>query len=223
MGRKKDSDEVRDRKRDEILDAAMAVFEKEGGLKALSFRKLAAELSLSYSAPYRYFASKEELVNALRARAYRWIEGVMQESITGIKSPEKQLETLAGAYISAGIERPDRYALMFFKVDDPSDTRRSFELRAAKHDALHVCTRVIAAGQACGQMPTTMDPLTASHLFWITAHGLVSLQVAGQFEMGRSVNTLIPTLIHTLRMGMEHFRQPTRAVYTLEAEEKHHG
>lgn len=223
MARKKDSETVRRRKRDDILDAAMAVFEKEGGLEALSFRKLAAELSLSYSAPYRYFSSKEELVNALRARAYRWIEGVMLDAIEGIDSPEKQLETLAAAYIRAGIERPDRYALMFFNVDDPNGNRRSLELRAAKHDALDVCTRTIAAAQACGELPTTVDPLTASHLFWITAHGLVSLQVAGQFEMGRSVNALTPTLIHTLRMGMEHYDKTAGQSPRQTNEETHHG
>jgi AcrR family transcriptional regulator len=223
MARKKDTESVRRRKRDEILDAAMTVFEKEGGLEALSLRKLAAELSLSYSAPYRYFASKEELVNALRARAYRWIEGVMLGAIEGIESPERRLETLAAAYIRAGIERPERYALMFFNVDDPNGTQRSLELRAAKHDALDVCTRTIAAAQARGEMPTTMDPLTASHLFWTAAHGLVSLQVAGQFEMGRSVNALTPTLIHTLRMGMEHYDNAAGQSPRNDREATHHG
>lgn len=223
MARKKDSDSVRRRKRDDILDAAMAVFEKEGGLEALSFRKLAAELSLSYSAPYRYFASKEELVNALRARAYRWIEGAMLDAIEGIESPEKRLETLADAYIRAGIDRPTRYALMFFNVDDPDGNRRSLELRAAKHDALDVCTRTIAAAQASGALPTTVDPLTASHLFWIGAHGLVSLQVAGQFEMGRSVSALTPTMIHTLRMGMEHYDNDAGQRPRVDSEETNHG
>lgn len=223
MARKKDTDAVRNRKREEILDAAMEVFESEGGLAALSFRKLAAKLSLSYSAPYRYFDSKEELINALRARAYRWIEDVMREAIAGIADPEVQLETLAGAYIRAGILQPDRYALMFFKVDDPHQARSSLELRAAKHDALDVCTRVIAAGQACGQMPTTVDPLTASHLFWTTAHGLVSLQVAGQYEMGRSVNVLMPTVIRTLRMGMEYFDAGAQPGALPDEEEARHG
>lgn len=222
MARRKDSDSVRQRKRDDILDAAMAVFEKEGGLEALSFRKLAAELSISYSAPYRYFASKEELVNAMRARSYRWIEGVMLASIEGIDSPEAQLETLAAAYIQAGIERPERYALMFFNVEDPNGTTRSLELRAAKHDALDVCTRTIAAAQACGELPATIDPLTASHLFWTAAHGLVSLQVAGQFEMGRGVQTLTPTLIHTLRMGMEHYDNTSGKTSRSKSEETHH-
>ena len=223
MARKKDSVEVRNRKRDEILDAAMSVFENEGGLDALSFRKLAREASLSYSAPYRYFASKEELVNALRARAYRWIETVMLESIEGIRNPERQLETLANAYIRAGIERPDRYALMFFRLSDPDRGVTSLELKSAKRDALHVCVRVIAAGQASGHFPQTTDPLTAAHLFWTTAHGLVSLQVAGQYEMGRNVDQLIPALIRTLRMGMEYFNDSQHAINALDPEETSNG
>lgn len=202
MARPPQSDDDRQRKREEILDGAMAVFERDGGLEALSLRKLAGELSLSYSAPYRYFASKEELVTALRARAFRWIEQLMLDAVEGIRSPEAQLDALARAYIQGAVERPHRYALLFFQLDDGGAAQRSLELRAAKHDALDVCTRVIAAGQQRGEMPTAIDALSASHLFWIGAHGLVSLQVAGQFEMGRSFEELVPLLIHTLRTGM---------------------
>ncbi|SEQ49486.1 transcriptional regulator, TetR family [Solimonas aquatica] len=209
MARKKFPDEVRARKRDDILDVAMSVFEADG-LEALSFRRLADGMDLSHSAPYRYFASKEELVNALRARAYRWIEREMLDAIDGISGPEQQLEAVAAAYIRSGLERPHRYALMFFNLNDV-DTLRDFpELAAAKRDALDVCTRVIAAGQQSGDFPRTLDPLTVAHLFWIGAHGVVSLQVAGQFVMGRTVQQLVPTLIHTLRMGMEHFKQTAR-------------
>lgn len=223
MGRQKDSRHVRARKRDEILDGAMAVFEREGGLAALSLRKLAGELNLSYSAPYRYFASKDELVNALRARAYRWIEQTMRDAIDGIDSPEQQLEALSAAYIGCGLARPDRYALMFFKLGDTDTARRSLELRTAKRDALDVCTRVIASGQARGDFPTNVDPLTASHLFWAGAHGLVSLQVAGQFVMGRDIKVLVPALIRTLRMGMAHFHDTPASHVTGNREETGHG
>lgn len=205
MARNRQSDDVRAKKRDDILDSAMAVFEKHGGLEALSFRRLATEMDLSYSAPYRYFADKDELVNALRARAFRWIEQAMRDAIAGIDDPEAQLEALAAAYIRSGIERPDRYALMFFKLDDTDIARRSIELKAARRDALDVCRQAIAAGQACGQLPDRVDSLTAAHLFWIGAHGLVSLQVAGQFVMGRDLPVLVPTLIRCLRAGLEHF------------------
>lgn len=205
MARKAFAEAVRAHKRDEIIDGAMAVFERNGGLDGLSFRKLAAETGLSYSAPYRYFADKDELVNALRARAYRWIEREMREAVAGVTLPMHQLTLLANAYIRSGVQRPHRYALMFFKLDDTDAARRSLELKAAKRDALDVCTRAIAASQASGDLPQTMDALTAAHLFWVGAHGLVSLEVAGQFVMGRSIDALVPALIGTLRAGMEHY------------------
>lgn len=206
MARPPQSDDARAKKRDDILEAAMTVFEAEG-LDGLSFRRLAAEMDLSYSAPYRYFADKDELVNALRARAFRWIEQAMLDAIAGIDDPETALEALAEAYIRSGIARPDRYALMFFKLDDTDIARRSIELKAARHDALDVCTRAIAAAQGAGLLSDRVDALTAAHLFWIGAHGLVSLQVAGQFVVGREVSVLVPALIRSLRAGLEHFHE----------------
>ena len=222
MARIRQSDDVRAKKRDDILDSAMAVFEKHGGLEALSFRRLATEMDLSYSAPYRYFANKDELVNALRARAFRWIEQAMCDAIASIDDPEAQLEALAAAYIRSGIERPDRYALMFFKLDDTDIARRSIELKGARRDALDVCRRVIAAGQASGQLPNRVDALTAAHLFWIGAHGLVSLQVAGQFVMGRELPVLVPTLIRCLRAGLEYFDETPASRRTWINEEERH-
>ncbi len=219
MPRPKFTDDQRAHKRDQILGAAMSVFEKEGGEDAISFRRLATELGLSYTAPYRYFADKQELMNALRARAFRWIEAEMREAIAGLSEPKQQLESLAAAYISSGMAHPHRYALMFFALDQLEVAKRSIELKAAKRDALDVCTQVIAAGQARGDFPRAFDPLTASHLFWIGAHGLVSLQVAGQFVMGRDVQVLVPTLIHALRTGMEH----ADAAETVPTKEKRHG
>lgn len=216
MPRKHYTEAVRAQKRDEILDAAMRIFERDGGLNALSLRKLAAEMDLSYSAPYRYFTNKDELVNALRARAYRWIEHEMLDAIDGVTSPPRQLALLASAYIRSGVQRPHRYALMFFNLDDTDVARNSLELKGAKRDALDVCARSIAAGQTTGDLPTTMDPLTAAHMFWAGAHGLVSLEVAGQFVMGRSIDVLAPTLIATLRAGMAHYELPDNLQGTTE-------
>lgn len=204
MARKPFPESVRARKREEILDVAMPIVECDGGLDGLSCRKLAEQMSLSYSASYRYFANKAELVDGLRVRAYRWIEQQMRDAIDGVECPERQLELLAAAYIRSGLERPHRYALMFFNLNNADATRQTLHLKAAKRDALDVCTRTIAAGQTRGDFPQTIDPLTAAHMFWAGAHGLVSLQVAGQFVMGRTIEVLVPTLIGILRKGMEY-------------------
>jgi len=189
-------------KREEFLDAAVQVFENDGGIDAVSFRNVAAVAGCSYSAPYRYFSGKEELICAMRARAYRWLEKALRDAIDPNGDPRSQLETVANAYIQAGLQRPGMYALMLFQKDSEF-AHRSIELKAARHDSLQACVEVIAAGQASGFLPKTTDALTAAHMFWIGAHGLVSLQVGGQFVMGRSVEQLAPILIQWLETGLE--------------------
>ncbi|ULQ46418.1 TetR/AcrR family transcriptional regulator [Flagellatimonas centrodinii] len=202
MARQSFSERQVEQRRSEILEAAMSLFET-GGLEAVSFRKIAAALGCSYSAPYRYFPSKDALLTAMRAQAFRWIERTMLDAIGADGSPRQRLRTLAEVFIRAGIERPQRYALMFFRLPEPEGGPRSLELAVAKRDALDVCTRTVAAAQRAGELRLAMDPLTASHLFWAGAHGLVSLQVAGQFVMGRDVDTLVPQMVRTLMQGLE--------------------
>jgi AcrR family transcriptional regulator len=55
-------------KRTEIAEAALAVVDREG-LDALSMRRLAAELGLGTMTLYGYFATKDELLDAVVARA----------------------------------------------------------------------------------------------------------------------------------------------------------
>ncbi|MGB1088069.1 MAG: TetR/AcrR family transcriptional regulator, partial [Alphaproteobacteria bacterium] len=170
MARKKLTDAQYTHRREEILDAAMEVFETQGGLNAVSFRNVAAVAGCSYSAPYRYFTSKEDLLNALRARAFRWIEAEMKAAIKGKRRATTKLEALARAYIQGGVDRPNRYALMFFDMDNTEIAKHSLELKTAKRDALDVCTQTIAQGQLAGEMADRLDALTAAHLFWISAH-----------------------------------------------------
>ena len=187
-------------RRDEILEVALALFE-HGGIEAVSFRRIAAQLGCSYTAPYRYFASKHELLTALRAQAFRWIERHMAAAIASQGSPIEQLRKLARAYIEAALDQPDRYALMFFDIGE-DDREPPAELVEAKRAALDVCTQVVRAAEAAGQLSLRVDALSASHLFWCGAHGLVSLQVGGQFMMGRDIATLTPMMIDTLIAGL---------------------
>ncbi len=211
-------------KRQDVLDAAMQVFETGGGLEAVSFRSVAAHLGCSYSAPYRYFSGKNELIVALRARAYCWMENVLREAINPADDAPTQLTAVAQAYIRAGLARPTLYALMYFELEGSDLGERSVELKAAKRRALGVCAEVIAAGQARGQLPSQTDALTAAHVFWIGAHGLVSLQVGGQLVMGRTLQQLTPILIRWLGAGLEQSGRiddvPPQVAVTLRADPK---
>lgn len=202
MARQSLSDTQVEQRREEILEAAMQLFE-DGGLESVSLRKIAARLQCSYSTPYRYFASKDALLTSMRAQAFRWMEQSMLRAVDTHQSPLQRLNLLAEAFIRAGVERPGRYALMFFRLPEPETGPHLEELTAAKHAALDVCTRTVTAAHNSGALHLSTDPLTASHLFWAGAHGLVSLEISGQFVMGRQLDELLPAMIQTLVQGLE--------------------
>lgn len=202
MARQTLSDTQIEQRRDEILEAAMQLFEDDG-LEAVSFRKIAAVLKCSYSTPYRYFPSKNAMLTSMRAQAFRWMEQAMLEAVDGGKSPLQRLNQLAEAFIRSGIQRPRRYALMFFRLPEPDTGPHLQELIAAKHAALDVCTRTVKAAHDNGTLQLASDPLTASHVLWAGAHGLVSLEISGQFVMGRQLDELLPAMIQTLIYGLE--------------------
>lgn len=198
MARKRLTDQEIEDRRETILDAAMSVFESGGGVDAISFRTVAKAAGCSYSAPYSYFQGKTDLINALRARAFRWIEQEMKAALRPNQDAFVRLNVLARAYVQAGISRPERYALMFFAMDNDPNSPPSLELQTAKRDALNVCTQAIRDGQQSGDFTADIDPLTASHMFWAAAHGMVSLEVSGQFVMGKTIDQLIAPLLQSL-------------------------
>lgn len=189
-----------EQKREEILEAALSLFEKDG-LEAVSLRNIAASLGVSYSAPYRYFPSKDALVTGMRAQAFRDMTAELQKAQAQCPTPREALSVLAQGFFDSALERPRRYALMFFRVMDEDIGPRSQELAIAKREALNVCTLAVAAAQARGELRSDVDALTISHILWTGMHGLISLQIAGQYTLGRNATDLMPKLIDSLLQG----------------------
>ena len=119
MARPTQSSEIFAAKQEEILVAAQQVLESHRSIDAVTLRAVAKVLDWSYSTAYRYYSSKEELLIALRTRAFRWMEHELKNAITEQGSSIEDLERLAHAYINAGMRRPDLYQLMFFEINPP--------------------------------------------------------------------------------------------------------
>ena len=76
------------------------------------------------------------------------------------------------------------------------------EFVEAKLGALGVCQRVIEAVADSTDLQLRADPETTAHLFWVAAHGLVSLQEGGFLVVGRTLDDLLPVLFTALSVGM---------------------
>lgn len=193
------SEEATEQTRSALLDAAQSLYET-GGPEAMSFRAIAGAYGCSNTMPYSYFASKGEIIDGLRIRAYRWMQGVLTRAADSTDDPVEALQELSGSYIRASRERPYLYELLY--AGGGTMDERAPELVAAKLGALRVCQRTIEAAVRSSGVTLATDPETAAHLFWVAAHGLVSLDAGGFLVVGRSSEELSPALFATMTRGL---------------------
>lgn len=183
-------DEV-DATRTRLRDAALRVFERDG-YGAATMRSIAIEAKCSAAAPYLYFDSKEALLTAIRAEGFRGLAERLEAAVEAAGADlAAQLRGVLAAYIRYGLERPDLYRLMFSLrqgesarlpiVREPRE--RSFGV------ARELCHRLVDAGLLDG------DANVRAHILWLNGHGLVSLHLGNQLDLGADFETLVEPLI----------------------------
>lgn len=97
--------------REALVKAALAEAER-GGPEAISIKALAKKLGVSQPAPYRHFADREALLQAVAAEALRQFSAVLRETI-GKPSRRSKLSRFAQATLEFGLHRNGVYRLVF--------------------------------------------------------------------------------------------------------------
>jgi len=97
--------------RDALIQAALQEVEL-GGPEAVSIKALAKKLGVSQPAPYRHFADRDALLEAVTAEAFRQFNDIMRDAV---ETPSKQskLSRFAQASLAFGLQRHGVYRLMF--------------------------------------------------------------------------------------------------------------
>jgi len=97
--------------RDALVQAALVEAE-QAGPEAISLKALAKKLGVSQPAPYRHFADREALLEAVTAEAFRQFGAILREAI-GKPSKRSKLSRFAQATLAFGLRRNGIYRLMF--------------------------------------------------------------------------------------------------------------
>jgi AcrR family transcriptional regulator len=162
------------------------------GVSALSLNAIAKHLGMSGPALYRYYASRDDLLTDLIRDAYRSLADAIQAAGTA----GADLAGLARAFRDWALADPQRYFLIYGTpvpgYHAPDDTAKiSMEIMAVLID-------VSAAGPAngpatpfeaeldrhrdwAGGSPAPAAALSRALSFWTRVHGVLSLELAGQF------------------------------------------
>jgi len=133
-----------------IVKAALEILRETQSLE-FSLRELARRAGVSHNAPYKHFADKRELLEAVSAAGFEMLTKRMTNEIAGFHSPREQLFALLRAYIDHGVENPALYSLMFGGyLTGPNHGRPAIELAAAEKTKALLAGVIIAGGVGRG-------------------------------------------------------------------------
>ena len=211
--------------RGEVKQAALRQL-AESGPAGLSLSAIGKQLGVSGPALYRYFASRDELLTELVIDAYHDLADALRAAAGSPAGPEPRarFEALARGYRSWALAQPHRYRLLFGPPLPGYDAhaQRLVDASQAAMDQLLGVLRDL--GDRTGTPPPEplaaqltawvrsydpdIDPAVALRavLAWSSLHGLVSLEIAGNFaSMGINPDQVFEIRLATL--GLE--RSPT--------------
>jgi len=139
-------------------------------------RELASELGVSAMTPYRYFKDKEEILAAVRARAFtRWADKLEAAFASADSAPGKS-RAVYEAYIAFAFGEPAAYKLMF-DLSQPDENEYP-ELVAANARAKATMTDYVRELVDAGIIEG--DANLIGRVFWASLHGAVVLKLAGK-------------------------------------------
>lgn len=162
-----------------ILAAAREIARAEGW-RAVTIRKIAAAVEYSPPVIYEYFDSKEDLLLDLVRTGYAKQLQAIEGSGAASDDPEEILLGMGRAWLRFAFESPDLYQAMYGLggMSFPAD-----ELRKEGEKIGGVMARVIeeVLRKSGKEVEDVWSKVT---LLWSTAHGLVSLVMAGRLPGG---------------------------------------
>jgi TetR/AcrR family transcriptional regulator len=180
--------EEKERRRAEILDAAEALYAKEGW-DLVTVDQVARGARLSRALVYVYFKDKEDILFAIGERAMGLLRDRFIAAAAGQKLGMEKIEAIGRAYMSYAFEFPhyfDFCSKFNARSGNPEPGSHDLACRAAGDEAIGVVVQAIECGIADGSVrPTIGEPIMLAVTLWSFTHGLAQLAMAKGSDMAR--------------------------------------
>ena len=144
------------------------------GAQHVSVSALARLAGVSQAAPYRHFADRDALLEAVAADAFDALTRRLADAVGG-KKPRAAIEALALAYVGFGEANIEIYRLMFASRLT-SDAKDGSALDGAAQRALDLLRTTLSASS---RFAGSAELETRVYRTWAEMHGLVMLKADG--------------------------------------------
>lgn len=180
--------EEKERRRAEILDAAEALYAKEGW-DLVTVDHVARGARLSRALVYVYFKDKEEILFAIGERAMCLLRDRFVAAAASRALGMEKIEAIGRAYMAYAFEFPhyfDFCSKFNAHSGNPEPGSHDFGCRAAGDEAIAVVVKAIECGIGDGSIrPTIGEPILLAVTLWSFTHGLIQLAMAKGSDMAR--------------------------------------
>lgn len=162
--------------RDSILEAAERVFVSEGEA-GLSIRRIADEIDYSPAAIYKYFESKDELINELKEAFFGRILKCVNQLYEGEASFAKRARSCVTGYVRTALEKPHHYVAAFSGEAPPYPATADPEAFKSTNRAraFIILAGMVEEGVETGHFRNDIHPSDAAKYVWAAMHGLAMM------------------------------------------------
>jgi AcrR family transcriptional regulator len=188
--------------RDALVQAAFQEAE-HGGPEAVNISALAKKLGVSQPAPYRHFADREALLEAVTAEAFRQFNVILRDLVDQ-PSQQSKLSRFAQATLSFGLHRNGIYRLMFASRTMACAPKGS-ELHKAAMETLALLIEALEA-PAVGLLRERQ-----ALKIWASLHGVVMLAEQGLLTgqvAGISREELVEDIVREAKLALSVAMKP---------------
>jgi len=151
-----------------LVDGAVELI-AERGVRRFSLAELSRRLGVTVAAPYRHFASRDELLASVAVRALQAFGEALSAESSASDSPDDRLAAMAAGYVRFAAEQPALFGVVFGIGLDKK--QRNADLRRAYEELERVFTDQVAA--LCPEDPEGAEQL--GDAIEAVAHGYAAL------------------------------------------------
>jgi AcrR family transcriptional regulator len=164
-------------RRQQILDAAASCFARRGFHQS-TMQDICEEAGLSPGAVYRYFRSKDEIIEAMCQRGQsenlEIIQGTMAEGGGTLQVIDKLIDIFFGA-LAEELKSPELCALNVEVISEaPRNPRIRETLSRSNGEVLKSLTELVTAAQAKGEIDSSLAPMSVAEAMFALYQGFVT-------------------------------------------------
>jgi len=157
-------------RRELILAAARSVF-AEKGLGETTIEDIAHRAELGKGTIYLYFASRDEILAALKQEGLARLLRRFRQAIDPGRPADENLRRLCDAYFRFSREEPEYYWMLYFS--SPAEGTGTPAAGQEGSECIRLVAQVVEQGIRAGLFTPGIDPMETAVILWSASSGII--------------------------------------------------